>query len=258
MTLKIEVFIPTETVDKGGASRYLDQTLAAIGYTRQPAPARESGPNVEPRVGGAMPEPEAPAPEAAPDQSQIVAEAASVAPQFRKRNRPGGGRARRTKEEIAEDKALDAAAGEAGVSDGTVDEMLEKYGHATTITKLKGLAAEKAEPRNISASPEDRVNPEDEAQDKADEAAEVEAARDPENPLTVDDLRSVMGKYVEAHGMPATQEDGPAIFKSALGNPPAGEESWKLSLVAAQGQETLRKAVTAWQDAVASGKRFAS
>ena len=67
-----------------------------------------------------------------------------------------------------------------------------------------------------------------------------------------------MGKYVEAHGMPATQEDGPAIFKSALGNPPAGEESWKLSLVAAQGQETLRKAVTAWQDAVASGKRFAS
>lgn len=244
MTLKIEVFIPTETVDMGGASRYLDQTLAAIGYARQPAPARESGPNVEPRVGGAVPEPEAPAPEAAPA--------------FRERNRPGDGRARRTKEEIAEDKELDVAAGEAGVSDGTVDEMLEQYGHATTIAKLKELAAEKAEPRNISASPEDRVNPEDEAQDKADEAAEVEAARDPENPLTVDDLRSVMGKYVEAHGMPATQEDGPAIFKSALGNPPAGEESWKLSLVAAQGQETLRKAVTAWQDAVASGKRFAS
>lgn len=244
MTLKIEVFIPTETVDMGGASRYLDQTLAAIGYARQPAPARESGPNVEPRVGGAMPEPEAPAPEAAPT--------------FRERNRPGEGRARRTKEEIAEDKELDVAAGEAGVSDGTVDEMLEQYGHATTIAKLKELAAEKAEPRNISASPEDRVNPEDEAQDKADEAAEVEAARDPENPLTVDDLRSVMGKYVEAHGMPATQEDGPAIFKSALGNPPAGEESWKLSLVAAQGQETLRKAVTAWQNAVASGKRFAS
>lgn len=244
MTLKIEVFIPTETVDMGGASRYLDQTLAAIGYARQPAPARDSGPNVEPRVGGAMPEPEAPAPEAAPA--------------FRERNRPGEGRARRTKEEIAEDKDLDVAAGEAGVSDGTVDEMLEQYGHATTIAKLKELAAEKAEPRNISASPEDRVNPEDEAQDKADEAAEVEAARDPENPLTVDDLRSVMGKYVEAHGMPATQEDGPAIFKSALGNPPAGEESWKLSLVAAQGQETLRKAVTAWQDAVASGKRFAS
>src|SRR5690606_2507442 len=110
-------FIPTETVDMGGASRYLDQTLAAIGYARQPAPARESGPNVEPRVGGAvpeprvggaMPEPETPAPEAAPA--------------FRERNRPGEGRARRTKEEIAEDKDLDVAAGEAGVSDGTVDE----------------------------------------------------------------------------------------------------------------------------------------
>lgn len=257
MTLKIEVEVPYDLVVNDQARRYLDRAMSAVGYVREASPARESGPNVEPRVAGSDLS-ACPAPQPEPDQSRTGAGSEPEAPQFRERNRPGEGRARRTKEEIAEDKALDAAAGEAGVSDGTVDEMLEQYGHATTIAKLKELAAEKAEPRNISASPEDRVNPEDEAQDKADEAAEVEAARDPENPLTVDDLRSVMGKYVEAHGMPATQEDGPVIFKSALGNPPAGEESWKLSLVAAQGQETLRKAVTAWQDAVASGKRFAS
>lgn len=252
MTLKIEVFIPTETVEAGVASQYLDQTLGAIGYVRNDpswkvvvadrkaaenhlAENQGPGPNVEP---------EASAPEAAPA--------------FRERNRPGEGRARRTKEEIAEDKELDDLAAKLGVSDEDVDQILAKHGHAATIEALKERADEKAEIRNISTSPEDRTNPEDEAQDKADEAAEVEAARDTENPLTVDDLRSVMGKYVEAHGMPATQEDGPAIFKSALGNPPAGEESWKLSLVAAQGQETLQKAVTAWQDAVASGKRFAS
>lgn len=253
MTLKIEVFIPTETVEAGVASQYLDQTLGAIGYVRNDpswkvvvahrkaaenhlAENQGPGPNVEP---------EAPAPEAAPA--------------FRERNRPGDGRARRTKEEIAEDKELDDLATKLGVSDERVDQMLAKHGHAATIETLKesGLAAEDLA-RNISASPENRVNPEDEAQDKADEAAEVEAARDTENPLTVDDLRSVMGKYVEAHGMPATQEDGPAIFKSALGNPPAGEESWKLSLVAAQGQETLRKAVDAWRALVESGKRYGS
>jgi hypothetical protein len=115
----------------------------------------------------------------------------------------------------------------------------------------KKTRAKKAEPApNISSHPEARVDP----QDEADEAAEV-AASVPANPLvTAEDLRAAMGAYAAKFGMPATLEDGTAIFAGALGEAP--ESGWKLSVVAGIGGETLAKAERAWSAAAAGEARY--
>jgi len=113
----------------------------------------------------------------------------------------------------------------------------------------------------ISTNPEDRKPPEDDAetqaQDAVDEQAEVEAAREPEKPVTIDDLRGVMGEYVQKFGMAEIQNDGPLIFADVLGAPPAGEAAWKLSLLADMPQERLKAAHDAWRAAVDGAKRYA-
>jgi hypothetical protein len=72
--------------------------------------------------------------------------------------------------------------------------------------------------------------------------------------VTAEDLRSVMGAYAAKFGMPATLEDGTAIFTGALG--PAPESGWKLSVVAGMGGETLAKAVAGWFAAAAGEARY--
>lgn len=118
--------------------------------------------------------------------------------------------------------------------------------HAKAEPAKKGRP-KKAEPApNISAQPEHRVDP----QDEADEAAEVAVSE----AVTAEDLRSVMGAYAAKFGMPATLEDGTAIFTGALG--PAPESGWKLSVVAGMGGETLAKAVAGWFAAAAGEARY--
>lgn len=130
---------------------------------------------------------------------------------------------------------------------------------APKATRTRKKADDKSA-ANISANPEDCKPPEDgpevQEQDAADEQAEVEAAREPEKAITVDDLRGVMGEYVQKFEMPATQEDGPLIFADALGKPPAGEAAWKLSLLAELPQERLKAAYDGWKAAVAGDKRY--
>jgi hypothetical protein len=108
-------------------------------------------------------------------------------------------------------------------------------------------------PLNISAAPEHRVDPEVEAQDAADEAAEVATQQVKE--LTAEDLRAVMGQYVTAFGLAEAQADGPKLFADALGTPPPGSEMWSVTL-ASKNQDTLAKAIVAWNAAVESGKRY--
>lgn len=136
----------------------------------------------------------------------------------------------------------------------------EAPAEAPKATRTRKKADDKPAAANISANPDDRKPPEDDeatqAQDAADEQAEVEAAREPEKAITVDDLRGVMGEYVQKFEMPATQEDGPLIFADALGKPPAGEAAWKLSLLAELPQERLKAAYDGWRAAVDSGKRY--
>lgn len=87
-----------------------------------------------------------------------------------------------------------------------------------------------------------------EAQDAADEAAEVEETRDTANPLTLEDVKFAMNGYVKKFGMAATQEDGPKIFVEALGKPPTGEPYWKLSLVP-EDQEKYAQIIATWRKA---------
>jgi len=119
--------------------------------------------------------------------------------------------------------------------------------------------ADEAKPA-ISTNPEDRKPPEDDeatqAQDAADEKAEVDADRKDETPLTVDDVRASLGLYVNKHGMPATQQDGIKIFEAVLGKPPEGEAAWKLTLLADMSQEKLKAVIDAFTKAAASDKRF--
>ena len=87
-----------------------------------------------------------------------------------------------------------------------------------------------------------------EAQDAADEAEEVEETRDTKNPLTLEDVKFAMNGYVKKFGMAATQEDGPKIFVEALGQPPAKEPYWKLSLVP-DDQDAYEKIIATWRKA---------
>lgn len=146
----------------------------------------------------------------------------------RERGKPAPGRARRTKEEIAEDEAADKA---------------DAAGGGTQAISTGG----------------ERVNPEDDeatqAADRADEEAEenqTEAA-----PLTVMDGKTAMGAYVNKFGMAAAQEDGMSIFIAALGTPPAGAKGWGWTMLAeANDQAKIDTVVKAWQAAAAAPGRF--
>jgi len=142
----------------------------------------------------------------------------------RERGQPSPGKSRRTKAEIAEDEAADAADAEA-----------------------RG---------GISTDPENRTDPEnpedseaDAEQDAADEAAEVAAERQPDAPLSIDDVKALATEYQARYGMAAVQEDGKLIFKEALGNPPEGNDFWRFSLVPTD-QPTLKKLTATWQRAI--------
>lgn len=116
-----------------------------------------------------------------------AAAAAEEAPK-RERGKPAPGRARRTKEEIAEDEAADKA------------------------------DAANAEPQpNISAEPENRVDPAEAAQDAEDEAADEANAPAPE--ATRDDVRAAMLAYQAAYGTPALMADMSTILNEEY---PAG------------------------------------
>lgn len=203
MTMKIEVTIPEGEIQAGASAQYLARAMEAIGYSRGvslPLPAvaapmspdaevvAEEGPNY-----------------AAMKQAHEQAEAPK-----RERGKPAPGKARRTKEEIAEDEAADAAEATAPATEA---------------------------PSNISTG-EERIDPttaEDAAQDAADEAAEAETVKPKE--LSHDDVRAALQKYVTRFGMAAAMEDGPKVFTMLF-----GDEVVKVSAVPAD-RDSLAKAV---------------
>jgi hypothetical protein len=150
------------------------------------------------------------------DVSDLSDDAGDTQPQ-RERGKPSPGKARRTKEEIAEDEAADKADAEraaAGAETG----------------------AEVAD-RQISQSPEDRQDP-DNPQDAADEKAETEATKAASGKkLTHDDARAALGKYVNRFGMEAALEDGPKVLNLLF-----GEGVSKVSAIP-DDQDSLAKAV---------------
>lgn len=90
---------------------------------------------------------------------------------------------------------------------------------------------------NITATPEHRVDPETEAQDAADEAAETEQPDEATKVFSRDDVRSRMTLLLGL--MPGNEAEKYAkfaslatpIFNAVLGNPPDGE-NWRIGLIA--------------------------
>lgn len=208
MTMKIEVTIPEDDVRAGKAAAYLADAMSAIGFSRT---VRDSYSATV--LSGAAPI--SPDDEVLPDEGPNYAamKAAHDATQAeapkRERGKPAAGRARRTKEEIAEDEAAD-----------------------------KADAAAPAEPKPAISTGEERIDPttaEDAAQDAADEAAEAEATKAPE--LSHDDVRAALKRYLDAYGTPAAMEDGPKVLKMLFGDAAA-----KVSDVPAD-QASLAKAI---------------
>lgn len=181
--------------------------------------------------------------EAAPEPASVLEEPeVKAAIAKRERGQPAPGRKRRTKEEIAEDDAADEAERS---KDPGLDAAVRSMARPAPKIEPADAPAWEAEQEDLAPAEESEVA----AQDAADEKAEAEAASD--GKLTHDDLRQAMGLYVKTYGIAATQEDGTKIFESTLGPAPAGEKSWKLSLVP-DDQGALMKAVHAWSEAVES------
>ena len=139
------------------------------------------------------------------ESTERMLEAAAVAEEAPKRERgkPAPGRARRTKEEIAEDEAA-AAAEFAPEAKKLAEEGAQQF-------------AEDRAAMNITAEPENRVDPADAAQDAEDEAADEANAPAPE--ATRDDVRAAMLAYQAAYGTPALMADMTAILNEEY---PAG------------------------------------
>lgn len=197
MTMKIEVTIPEDEVKSGAAAQYLKRAMEAIGFSRAYEAAMNDA--VTYGSGAVLVTGESAQavnltevlPDEGPNYAAMKAahDATAEAPK-RERGKPAAGRARRTKEEIAEDEAAD-----------------------------KADAAAPAEPKPAISTGEERIDPTteaDAARDAADEAAEAEATKAPE--LTHDDVRAALKRYLDAYGTPAAMEDGPKVLKMLFGD----------------------------------------
>lgn len=119
--------------------------------------------------------------------------------------------------------ANDNATGERAKTEPVTNSTAEPAKPTTTrrtkaqIATDEKNAATAAAQQAITASPENRVGPEDDpvvdAQDAADEAAETTTTE-----YTHDDVKKALGAYVAKFGMPAAQEDGVKVLKLALGD----------------------------------------
>lgn len=200
MTIKIEIEVPTDLVLKGVGSEYLDRAAGALGFARGVSSVSQTADapvykhtEVAFRDGeiASTVQDEAPAATEEAAQNFVHRDQPKAEAPKRERGKPSPGRARRTKEEIAEDEAADAA------------------------DAAKQQAAEEADLKDdvklAVSTGEERVGPDD-AQDAADEAAETEKT----GLASIDVLRRLVGDYQKKHGMPAAVklcQDGGLIGK---------------------------------------------
>ena len=144
------------------------------------------------------------------------------------------------------------------MSEPTEAELTPEPAKRKRRTKAEILADEQAALANISASPENRVDPAAEPADPEDapEADEAQADFfDDEAPAAQDDmidgyaitdqgLQAVMHAYVAKFDMAAAQKNAKALFGGFN----------KRSEVAAAGEEALRTAIANFARAISSGK----
>lgn len=247
MTMKIEVTIPEDWVKQGVAAEYLTSAMSALGFERATPSLRDIAAAAHRRGFEVKIDlPSNPDAEVLPDEGPNYAAMkaahdateAAEAPK-RERGKPAPGKARRTREEIAEDEAADKADAAAPL---TVVKHVTLPDDATGEQVAEAFAGLKS---NISTGEEriDPTNPADAAQDAADEAAEAEATKPAE--LTHDSVRDALQKYLKVYGPPATMEDGPKVFKMLF-----GDATQKVSDIPSD-QASLAKAVAGVEEMTA-------
>ena len=208
MTMNITVTIPEDDIKAGAGAQYLAQAMDTIGFSRASALGFESKPEGSAVPRAASEADTAPTPDAtSQNASQIDAAAASVSP--RAFGESEEGKARRNKDQMAEDKEI--------------EELWprDKNFIPTDIPATQLLADLKAgkisaETPNISTGGE-RIDPtseEDKAQDAADEAAEVAANKS--DALTLDDLRKAAGDFQKRFDMATAMEVIPELLGCGL------------------------------------------
>lgn len=251
MSLEIKITVPDDAVATGKADRYVSTALGAIGYSRSMAHVTQlrieasdewkqdvGKPGVIWPVGSTEPVPfETMQTGIAPEQD-VGNETSDPAPstgttaQLRLHGKAGEGRTRRTKIEMAEDEAIEAAMRAAGRDLAEVDELLTA-GHTreAILAKLSVLTtvdtSSADETQQISTG-ENRSGPDDPSeadaqQDAADEAAEAAAGRDPNAGPNHADLTAAVGRYQKKYGMEAAIADTPVILRRNIPDVPVDD-----------------------------------
>ena len=171
MTLKIEVTVPQDEISDNTAGVYLARAMSALGFHRAGEHVGDV-PHVDGKPIGA---PTAGTLQQAQTETADAEQTQEADEPKRERGKPAPGKARRTKAEIEEDEAADAA---------------------------------DAEPEAKDETPADDA--EADAQDEADEAADPVNAKGAD--ATRDDVREAMLAYAAAKGQPALIADMSALL----------------------------------------------
>lgn len=236
MTLKVEVTIPQDEVNAGAGAQYLEKAMLAIGFSRGVSLAMPDTAHGEDATAApAVYEPSAkPAVEETPGTSDEKEDGDAKERLFGKAEE---GRTRRLKVQIEEDEALAERLKAAGHDPAKCD--------GWALSKVEELLGGAGEPKpNISTGADERIdpaNPDDQAQDAADEKAEVEATKG--DGLTLDDLRQAAGAFQKKHGMAATMEKVPEILGCGLHEVPEDQiENAIAKLAAYEGEPETSEA----------------
>lgn len=174
MTIEIKI---EAHPDRGDMGQQVERAMSALGFYRSAAVVSyvSHRPITEEVIIREIAETAA---QAEPTTATEVAELEKNEAPKRERGKPSQGRSRRTKEEIAEDEAADAA-------DAAKQTAAEEANLTDDVKPAISTGGE-------------RISPEDE-QDAADEAAETEKT----GLASIDVLRRLVGDYQKKHGMPA-------------------------------------------------------
>ncbi|MCY0148345.1 hypothetical protein OEG84_11640 [Hoeflea sp. G2-23] len=242
MSINIHIEVPEKSVQTGDASDYLARSMAALGFYRgrtsdkgeAPVTAKDADETPEQKEDGVVVDTGFEVPVAEPG-GNVFADTKQEAP-TRERGKPSEGRKRRTKEEIAEDEAADAADAAAAASKPAI------------------------------STGENRVGPEDDAETEAADAADEAAETESTGLAPIDQLRRAMGAYQKKFGMAEAVklvEEGGLIGRGITdideADIPAAVERVNAAVAGAK-TETKAAAETPTatkEDAVAAMKRYA-
>lgn len=148
----------------------------------------------EPPVARPAPEPTTPE---EPAQAEALAETPTEEPASEPAGRMYGkadeGKSRRTKVQIAEDEEIEALASKLGAN---LEGAAAKHPASIILAELRSKAESEPEETAGISTGEERTDP----------------AQEETSALTREDVRDAMGRYVEAHGMPAMQKNGPELL----------------------------------------------